>query len=357
MMNNEIINSEKKSAFCVSILKSGKIVKIEGSSPSDFISSLKEADITWIDFAVKDINNTNEIAASFEFSQQLVSVLLSNFSNYFSAYEDLDTEMGLMIPAVRVENLVIHFYPLLILIKKNLVLTLHETEVIRLLRFYRYAGIFMQKIDPKLSEKDKITILLTRILDENNNGNFEHLRRIEENGDEISRHLMDPTIPRGTLGPEIYKMKHALIKYLDALWATLDVISSLHYGDAELLTDDKILLTKITALAEDINRQISLGEHMSEVLASGLEVLQSIYNNQLQILNNRLAFVVTWLTILGTALLVPNTIATIFGNPVFNLTNKDILWYSALLIISTILSVWVAYLWVKKRGFLKFKID
>lgn len=364
MVNEQVIIgrdnafNNKKCVFCVSISKSGKPIKVEGSSPSDFLSALKEGSISWINFAVEDINKeTDEIATSFGFSKQLISMLLSSYSSYYSAYEDLDTEMGLIVPAVRAKKLEVHSHPLMILIKKNLILTIHEGELTRLIRFYRYAGTFMKKIDPKLSLQDKITIMLTRILDENNHGNFEHLRKIEESGDEISKYLMDPTIPRTTLAPEIYKMKHALILYLDALWATLDVITSLRYGDAELITDEKTLLAKIGVLAEDVNRQISLSEHMSEVLASGLEVLQSIYNNQLQILNNRLSFVITWLTILGTALLVPNTIATIFSNPAFNLTSNDVWWYSTLLIFSTLLSTWAAYYWITKKGLMKFKVD
>ena len=91
------------------------------------------------------------------------------------------------------------------------------------------------------------------------------------------------------------------------------MVNSLRYGDADTITDNQKVLNKIGLLADDLNRQISLSEHMSEVLASGLEVLQSLYNNQLQILNNRMSLTMTWLTILGTAVLVPNTLATIFG--------------------------------------------
>jgi len=44
--------------------------------------------------------------------------------------------------------------------------------------------------------------------------------------------------------------------------------------------------------------------------------MQSIYNNQLQSMNNRFALVTAYLTVLGTAFLVPNTIATIAGSGV-----------------------------------------
>ena len=109
-------------------------------------------------------------------------------------------------------------------------------------------------------------------------------------------------------------MKHVLIIYLNALWASKDVIESLRYGDADLITDDEKLLGRIGILSDNIDRHIELSEQMSNVLASGLEVMQSIYNNQLQTMNNRFALVTAYLTVLGTAALVPNTLATIAGS-------------------------------------------
>jgi magnesium transporter len=152
-------------------------------------------------------------------------------------------------------------------------------------------------------------------------------------------------------------MKHALITYLNTLWASWEVINSLRYGDAELITDNPKLLQRIGILGDDINRQISLSEHMSEVLASGLEVLQTIYNNQLQLLNNRLALMVAYLTIIGTALLVPNTIATVAGNQMFPFKEKDITMYIALLVGSTIIATLVAWWAVKKLGLLPKRPD
>ncbi|MDD1717290.1 MAG: CorA family divalent cation transporter, partial [Methanoregulaceae archaeon] len=95
-----------------------------------------------------------------------------------------------------------------------------------------------------------------------------------------------------------------------------------------------------------------LAEHMSEVLASGLEVLQSIYNNQLQVLNNRLALLVGYLTIIGTALLVPNTIATVAGNMMFQFTPRDQNWYLSIIIGSTIVATILSWWIVKKKGLL-----
>jgi magnesium transporter len=137
----------------------------------------------------------------------------------------------------------------------------------------------------------------------------------------------------------------------------VDVLHTVRYGDAELITNDPELLGKMSVLVEDVNRQIGLAEHMSEVLASGLEVLQSIYNNQLQALNNRLATLMTYLTIIGTAVLIPNTIATMLGNGVFDLGPEDRWWYWILMIGATIAGTLTCYWWVKRKGWIPKKQD
>ncbi len=343
-------------AFCVALpVSGGKPLKLTGDNPHDFLQFLKDSSVAWLNFPVKDIKKDAEIIAmSLGFSSTLVPTL---FSGYHSAYEDRDTELGLMLPAVAVKKFDVLISPILILIRKDLILTMHENNVNRLVRLSRYADAFMRKIKPTLINEDKITIILTRIIDENINRNFDHLREIEAQGDELSKILTDTMTPRGLIGPEIYNMKHALISYMDTLWATLDVVNSLRHGDAELISDSPKLLARLGILSDDVNRHIALSEHMSDVLASGLEVLQSIYNNQLQILNNRLALVMTWLTILGTAVLVPNTLATVFSNPAYEMGPKDKVGYTIMLIAATIFSTWIAYWWIKKKGLLPFKVD
>ena len=345
-----------KRSFCVALpISGGKTLKMTGDSPHEFIPFLQDVSVAWLNFPVKDITKDAEIIAmSLGFSSSLVPAI---FSNYLSAYEDRETELGLMLPAVALKKFDVFISPILILIRKDLILTIHDEKVNRLVRFSRYADAFMRKIKPNLIQEDKLTIILTRLIDENNNRNFEHLRELEVQGDELGKNLLDPMAPRASIAPEIYNMKHALISYLDTLWATLDVINSLRHGDAELMTDNPKLLARIGILSDDINRHIALSEHMSEVLASGLEVLQSIYNNQLTMLNNRLSLVTTWLTILASAVMVPNTIATIFSSNAFPLGPQDRGWYSALLISSTIISLLIAYWWIKKRGLIPANIE
>jgi magnesium transporter len=273
-------------------------------------------------------------------------------------YRDMDNELVMKISAVQVREYKVEPYPFLMLMKKNFILTIHPIYVDRrFTRLRRYAETVIKKIPTDIPPEDRLTLLLIRIVHESNDSNFEHLRQIEEQGDKLNEIMTDPYTPRIKLGEQIYQMKHAVITYLDALWDTVDVLHTLRYGDADLITNDDKILQKLDNLVEDVNRQISLAEHMSEVLASGLEVLQSIYNNQLQSLNNRFALLMTYLTIIGTAVLVPNTLATMMGNAVFSIGPSDLGWYLALMIGSTVIATGLVYLWVKRKGWIPKEMD
>lgn len=340
--------------FCMSVSPSGEIRRIEINSLVGLPEVCKSSTLAWVDYWTDDFDkNSRTAAAEFGFTDLLLSSLVGD---YASTYQDFDAEMGLRVPSVNVEGFEVKAVPLLILLRKNFVLTIHPLSVDRrFARLRRYSDTIFKKIPADVPTEDKLTLLLMRLIDENNDRNFDELRKIEEHGDSLSKTLTDPKAPREKIGTEIYQMKHALITYLDTLWETVDVLHALRYGDANLITNDPKLLDKIGLLAEDVNRQIGLGEHMSEVLASGLEVLQSIYNNQLQVLNNRLALVMTYMAILGTAVLVPNTLATIFGSSAFNMEPSDIGWYVALLVGSTIVATGVAWWWIKRMGWLPKK--
>jgi magnesium transporter len=342
-------------SFMVALRPFQAPLKLQADDPTEFIPFLKDTTLAWINYRVDNLHTeAPKVAKSLGFSPQMVEAILKN---RHSGYEDRETEMGLMLPAIRVTKLKVRAYHFLILMKDSLILTIHGQEVVRLVKFARYAETYMRKIPVNIPMRDKLTMLLERIIDENNERNFDGIRTIEEESDDVGKMLSDPKTPMVKLSPIIYEMKHALISYLNLLWDTQNVIHSLRYGDPELLSDDPDVLEKFEVLGEDVTRHIQLGENLSEVLASGLEVLQGIYNNQLQIINNKMALVLTWMTILGTALLVPNTIATAMGNTAYNLQPSDAWWYSILLIASTGLATWVSWLFLKKKGLLPKEIE
>lgn len=339
----------EQKGFCAA-WEAGKTKGLGGDNVTDLYTSIGGASLAWIDYVVDDFEKEAiQIATALGFSEVLLKNLIANRGG---GYEDFDTEMGVLLPAIYMEGFDVKIDQLIIMMKEGLLVTLHTKEVKRFFRVRRYAETLMRKIPQKILPKDKLTLLLVRIIDENNSRNFDYLRGIEEKGDALSKQLSDTTVSRTEIGKNIYDMKHALIVYLGGLWTTVDTLNALRYGDAELLTNDNKILNKITALVSEVNSHIGLAEHLSEVLASGLEVLQSIYNNQLQVLNNRMALLVAYLTIIGTALLVPNTIATVAGNSMFSFTAEDIPWYLTLIVLSTIISTYASWWAVKRLGLL-----
>jgi len=343
------------SAICAGQKDSGETVGQECTCTVDLMNIVEDCSVAWVNVTVKDIkNDVIKVASVMGFSTNLVEAVSSD---QVSDFEDFETEMGVKMPALRTVGLDVEVHDLFILVRRGLVLTIHDAKVIRFNRLLRYSRTFIRKkIEPDDKWNDKLTILLTRVIDENNTRNFESLRKIEEQGDKLNKSLLDPKTKRTELGEEIYKMKHALITYLDALWACLDVIHDLQYGDADMMSDDPRLLQIIGVLGQDITTQISLGEHMSEVLASGLEVLQSIYNNQLQVLNNRLAFLAAWLAVVGTAVLVPNTLGTIFGIPAIS-EQMDWKIMAICLMLSTVGAVWFTMYVIRKKGWIPHSLE
>ncbi len=349
----------EKHWFCVALGKDGSVTMFDSDSPACFMEVLENSPLAWVDYRTYDFAADAPPAAHMlGFSQRLVNTFMDNPR---ILYEDFNTEMGVKVPSIQIrinDKIDVQSYPTILLLRRNFILSVHPILVDRrFTRLRRYSETIIKKIPMTLSAEDRLTTLLIRIIDQNNDRNFEHLRQIEERGDGLNKSLMDPKTPRTFLGPQIYDMKHALITYLDALWETVDVLNDMRYGDADLLTNEHYLLDRIGVLSEDVSRQINLAEHMSDVLASGLEVLQSIYNNQLQALNNRMALLMTYLTVLGTAVLVPNTLATIFSNSAFDMGPSDVGWYTAMLVISTVVATLLTFLWVKRSGFIPKKMD
>jgi len=352
-------NAFEKHWFCVSLSTDGRVTMQDADSPECFLKDLRNSLLAWVDYRTADFTrDVRSGAAALGFSVQLVDALVDNPR---LLYEDYAVEMGIKLPSIQIrvnDKIDVQNHLTLLLLRRNFILTVHPILVDRrFTRLRRYSETIFKKVPIDICAEDKLTTLLIRIIDQNNDRNFEHLRQIEGRGDELNKNLMDPQTPRTLLGPQIYNMKHALITYLDALWETVDVLHDLRYGDAELLSNDASLLNRLGYLADDVSRQIGLAEHMSDVLASGLEVLQSIYNNQLQAMNNRMALLMTYLTVLGTAVLVPNTLATIFSNSAFAMGPQDIGWYVTLLVVSTVLATLLTFLWVKRSGFIPKKMD
>jgi len=351
--------------FCISLECSGKTFKQEAESPTAFLEKVNQSMVAWIDYTTDDpMKDLPAAAAQMGFSETFISNL--SCCDQLN-YQDFDNEMWMSFPSVQIRGTEVKAYPLLVLIRKNIVFSVH-TRLIdkRFIRLRRYSEAILRKIPIDIKPEDKLTILLSRIIDANNDSNFRHLRVIEEFGDELNRDLMDQQTDKSQLGPKIYEMKHALIIYMNALWESVDVLQAIRYGDAELLTDEPKVVNLFSIMVDQVKSQIGLSEHMSEVLASGIEATQAIYNNQLTIANNRLtisnnqltvmnnrfAKLAAYLTVVGTALLIPNTIATILGNAVWVYGPQHLPLYLLLMIGATVSGSVYMWFWISKKGLL-----
>ena len=134
-------------------------------------------------------------------------------------------------------------------------------------------------------------------------------------------------------------MKTSLLTFLNAVWATYDTVQNLKYGDADMISDNDAILAKFEVILGRLDRQIQMSENVMQVIATGINVIQAE-------VSNKLATLIVWLTVAGTAVLVPNTLATIFG--LFPNTAENLHWMLAVISLSTLLSVFVTYKYTKR---------
>ena len=391
-LNSDPIFDENNRGFCAILNKKG-VQSSFSLKIDDFASQIEHTSVAWIDYIIDDFEkDASESAAKIGFSEELVKRLLQDIRGN---YEDLDTELGLVLPVVHVEGFDINIEPLLILIRDNLLVTIHTRKRSRFYLMRRYAENYLKKLPKKTKTIDLLTLLLVRIIDENNSWNFKQLQEMDERSDDLTMDLKDNNVVPPHVGDQVYQMKHALLKYLSALWGTGDILSSLRYGDADLISDTPLILDRIAQLQNEVHQQLGLAEHLSDVIASGLESLKSIYNNQLQdrnnqlqdvnnslqtrnnllqeknnqlqdlnntlseknnrltATNNRITLLGAFLAILGAGFVVPNTIATVFSQTnIFTFSPRDMPWYIALILTSTIITLGLVYWWVKRIGLL-----
>jgi magnesium transporter len=399
-------SEDKNLSFCFALKRNATLSK-RSSRLEDFFPLVEHASVAWVDIKLGDFKReTIDAGVKFGFSELLIKQLLTRLGDgtrFQGGYEDYDTEMGVLLPAIIVKGFDITINPVLILLKEKLVVTIRSSETHVYRNFHRYAEAFLRRLlSQNLNRPDWLTLMLIRIVDENNERNFEQLQELEKGSEDLTKDLGSECIVRSTVGDQIYKMKLTLVRYLSCLWGTSDTLNSLRYGDANLVSDDAQVLDKISMLIREVRDQLSLAEHLSEVLASGLECLQSIHNNQLQdknnllqdknnkladlnnklqernnllqeknnklqeyanrltlfnnrltVLNNRITLLAGFLAIVSAGFIVPNTIATVMSQTnIFLFSPADMAWYLALILASTIVTTVLVWSWVKRKGLL-----
>jgi magnesium transporter len=286
------------------ITTQGSSFKLSNIKAEEVLSVSSSCTVSWTECIVDDLPDaakevTNALGITLD-----PSILLGS---YLSGYEDRGDILGLMFPVITFTGSTVRPVPMLIYIKKDHIVTIQDENAGKILRLSEYTSRFFSRLPPRPEEwPDRQTMLLIRIIDELSEHNFTVLRMIVEAAEQIEIDLAGlRQIPRD-LTLEMSNIKTSVLRFLNAIWATHTTVHSLRYGDPDMISDNDVVLAKLDPILAGLERQIQMAEHVLEVLTAGMNVLQTE-------VSNKLGSFLLWLTVVGTAVLVPNTLATIYG--------------------------------------------
>ena len=299
---------------------------------NDLPQKLSDSLTSWSEFIVDDVTTgADEIVKKFGITLSPTELL----SGYYSSYEDRGEVLGLMLPVLTLSSGETKASPVLIYLKEGQVITIHDERTERLIVLSNYAEVFMRKLPGgKENWADRQTLIAARIIDEIVEHNFEILRLIVERAEQLQIELGEmQQLPRDT-AREMSNIKRWILDFLNAVWGARTTVHMLRYGDAEMITDKEELLSRFELILAELDRKIQMTEQVSEVLTAGMNVIQTE-------IQNKLATIVVWLTVVATAFLVPNTLATIYGLLPVNEISRP--WMILSLIFATVASAFLAY--------------
>ena len=325
-----------KTVSMAGIAEQGVPYKKENIKLEEAAQTLSIGNLTWIECVVDDIvDETPKILEKLDIKMD-PKVLLSG---YVTAYEDVGDTLGIMLPFIVTGDSRTQTSPILIFMKKDLIVTIHDDYGGKITKLYNYSNSLMRKL-PKEPDQwaDRQTILLFRLMDEVSETNFSSLRIIVEQAEQLEIDLAGSRQSDRDVGYELSNMKRSLLTFLNAVWATHDTVRNVKFGDPDMLTDDDDILEKFEVILGRLDRQIQMAENVMEVISTGVTIIQTETSNQLTKL-------IVWLTVAATAVLVPNTIATIFGIPDLQISWT---WVIPILAASTFISIIITYRWTKQ---------
>ena len=325
-----------KTVSIAGIEEQGVPFKKESVNLEEAARIISLGNLTWIEVVVDDIvAETPQILERLGITMEASTLL----SGYITEYEDAGDTLGIMLPFIFTGENRTQTSPCLIFMKKDLILTIHDDYGGKITKLYNYTDTLMRKLPQSPdSWAERQTMLLFRLLDEVSETNFSVLRSIVERAEQIEVDLAGARQITRDLSLELSNMKRSVLSFLNAVWATHDVVRNLKYGDPDMVSDDDDILEKFEVVLATLDRQIQMAENVLEVISTGITAINTESSNQLTKL-------IVWLTVAATAVLVPNTLATIFGIPDLNITYT---WVIPVLIIATVISSVLTYAWTKQ---------
>jgi len=325
-----------KSVSVAGIEEKGIPFKKENIDLDEAAKTLSIGNLSWIECVVNDIvDETPKILEKLDIEMDPKLLL----SGYVTAYEDAGDTLGIMLPFIVMGDSRTQTSPVLIFMKRDLIVTIHDDYGGKITKLYNYYNSLMRKLPKEPKQwSDRQTILLFRLMDEVSETNFSTLRTIVEQAEQLEIDLAGSRQTNRDIGLELSNMKRSLLTFLNAVWATHDTVRNVKFGDPDMISDDDDILEKFEVILGRLDRQIQMAENVMEILSTGVTIIQTETSNQLTKL-------IVWLTVAATAVLVPNTVATIFGIPDLQMSWT---WIIPILAVSTLISAIVTYLWTKQ---------
>ena len=247
-------------------------VKFFSEDNSKLAKVAEKAEIGWSNCIVNDVRRESEsVAATFKFNVNLVRQVLQG---RYSSFVDNETQAALMLPSIQVKAGQVRIHPVLVLIREGLILTIQDRDITRFAAFARYAETHLRKMHAGWNRTDKLTWILLRLIDENNERNYIGIKTLAGEIDKLGRLLADQDLGYTKISGATYDLKHNITFFLSALWENYNILRVLNHGDIQVLSVRTEILDRITALIDENAWYIQLGENLTLILGSGAEAMQ-----------------------------------------------------------------------------------
>jgi len=232
------------------------------------------------------------------------------FDTVESDYHDYKYAVGLKFTIALIEKERIRRLYFLVILARNMILTIHCTERSPTRIFEDTSQELLQKTFEDVFKKstdvvnDARTLILARIIDDIAGINFGALRAITQKADNLEKNLKNKS--EVEMYKELTRIRKYLLRFHEAMWSIYDAVYQLRHGDAKVISDQRSILNEFNNLQTRITSQIHMSENVIHLVATGFNVVQARSTSEVSIH-------IILLTVLGTIVLVPNTIATVFG--------------------------------------------
>ncbi|HLC39486.1 MAG TPA: magnesium transporter CorA family protein [archaeon] len=226
--------------------------------------------------------------------------------------------------------------PITIIFSKNFLVTVRTKEVDAVER----AKGRMHK-----DKTDSPASMAYVILDEITTEYYNYLELIEDKTANMEETVLENSTPENM--KQIFNQKADLISFNKLLWYERGVLFSLKKSELPFMTNRVRML--FDDLHDDLTRQIDIVETFREILSDAFTAYLSVASNKINNSIRGLTVVMLYLTIFTTVTSFPNTVATIFGIPIFG-NSTD--WRIIILLLA--LSTIIPLVWLLKKRWVKF---